>query len=247
MLIRTLILLLFAAQFIPAVSAVAQEQPSSAFEEEFWNGVKDSGRPAAIVDYLWLFPNGRFVGEANAEIERLRMGKGQIITDRPQVDRDRSRSAETSTTAGSRERSGLEAQGPETSEPEAPPKKLITFPAPVEVLPTCSERLGALGAAESGILCMTVLTTGNFTFTRDCQPMSFGFAGVSVPDEVFFRANETLLLEDRDGSTLQPTGGRPNCYLLVGDKPEKLRRYRYVMVEPGEKGARICDASGECF
>ncbi len=77
--------------------------------------------------------------------------------------------------------------------------------------------------------------------------MSFGFAGVSVPDEVFFLVDETLLLADTDGRSLQPTGGRPNCYLIVGEKPGKLRYYRYLMLEQGEKAAMICNVRGQCL
>jgi len=74
---RFLLCILLACFLLPMVPASSQQRPSATFEEDFWNGVKNSGVPQALMESIWLFPDGRFVEEANVEIERRRERKEQ--------------------------------------------------------------------------------------------------------------------------------------------------------------------------
>jgi len=45
-------------------------------ELEFWNAVKESDDPDEVALYLQQFPEGTFVGEAQARLDQLRAKKG---------------------------------------------------------------------------------------------------------------------------------------------------------------------------
>lgn len=247
MTMRSLVCLLLFG-FLWSLAPAAADQRTA--EDDIWNGVKDSGQSEALLGYIWLFPDGRYVDLANAEIERLTLKRGQIIpkdsrrdgSDAAGADRNK---AEPAPQAG---------QKPENAEPSAIPapsddRKLSVLPTPlpVETMPSCAERFAALGPEAERALCVTFIESGNFKFSRDCQPHSFGFAGVSVPEDAFFSAGDTLLLRATDTDSIQTWSDRPYCYEIADGKPAKLRRFQHLMVEVRDTTAQVCNAKGKCF
>ncbi len=145
---RFLLCILLACFLLPMVPASSQQRPSATFEEDFWNGVKDSGVPQALMEYIWLFPDGRFVEEANVEIERLRARKGQVVPSGDGRDEPNDARPADGGAAEADPQPVDRKTDSATSEQPAAPEKRMVIPAapPVAVKQTCSERLGRLGS-----------------------------------------------------------------------------------------------------
>lgn len=247
---RVLVCLLLVGLLWPMTLMASEQQKPNAFEEEFWITVMQVGTSEALVEYLWLFPDGRHVDAANAEIKRLKQYPGAVAPAKNQHNQPE---------AGALDRNKAEpapqpVQKPKAAEPSTMPapsddRKLSVLPTPppVEVMPTCAERFAALGPDAGQALCVTFIESGNFMFSRDCRPHSFGFAGISVPEDAFFSAGDTLLLRATDTDSIQTWSDRPYCYELADGKPAKLRHFQHLMVEARDTTAQVCDAMGKCF
>jgi|GEM_PF-2194838 len=253
--------LLATALMLFSAAASAQQGGENAFEASFWLDVKDSGQPAFIRDYIYLFPEGSHAAEARALLDRL---GAQAPEDRGQrssgtaQSRDRSKDKQVlrprPNDTANRKSSAL--RPPDSSDvghgrdqvpaPKAPGViDLSRLPSPEPAIP-CGERFESAGSEGGGLLCVTFLASRTYSFSRACEPVSFGFAGISVADDVFFSAGETLLVRAGTGASVQVTGGRPECYRLAGDIPKELRKYRHLMLDAWERWVSICDIDGNC-
>lgn len=253
--------LLAAALMLLPAAASAQQGGDNAFEESFWLDVKDSGQPAFIRDYIYLFPEGSHVAEARALLDRPgsrtpddggqspsgtaqsrnRSEDKQVMRPRPNDTAN-----QKSSVLRSPDPSDVGHGRDQVPAPRAPGViDLAKIPSPRSAI-ACGERFESAGPEGASLLCVTFLTSRTYSFSRACEPLSYGFAGVSVADDVFFSAGDTLLIRAGTGASIQVTGGRPKCYRLAGDIPKELRRYRHLMLDSWERWVSVCDIDGNC-
>ncbi len=258
---RSIMPLLVAALMLLPVAARAQQGGENTFEARFWLDVKDSGQPAFIRDYIYLFPDGSHVAEAKALLVRLGSqplddGRQQPSGTAQSGDRGNDKRAampkpdDTANLKPSALRtpdsSGVGHGRDQVPHPKAPGLvDLSKIPSPDPAI-TCLDRFENAGSVGQELLCVTFLASRNYSFSRDCRSVSYGFAGISVADDIFFSAGETLLLLADTEASVQVTGGRPNCYRLAGDIPRELRKYRHLMLESWERWVSVCNIDGDC-
>lgn len=224
---------------LPSV-ATAQKPEGLSLEAVIWVNARESGNPDYIREYLSLYPNGLYVERAMELLSLLDPGS-QHAGEAQEPDPDPA--------PVTRDAKGVLPTGLKPSKPSLdarPP----TPDLPDGSSPSEENMCGGLSVgADSGegrMLCVTFLQSANYTFARNCESQTYGFAGLSVSREVFMSEGETLLLRENANGMHQVTGDRPTCYQLAGDRPEKLSHFSHFVLDYWERSARICDFGGKC-
>jgi len=236
--------LLAAALMLFSAAASAQQGGDRTLETMIWLDVRESGNPAFIRDYIAVYPDGAYVAEARQLLAGLGATPPATVGPLQHGHED----TPAAIPQGIDGQSGNAARLKPNEERRAPTESSIT---PVEMPPqvqgvSCQERFAQAPPSEDQLLCVTFLESGNYTFARECMPQSYGFAGVSVNQKVFFPAGETMLLRAHASGMIQVTGDRPQCFQLAGERPKELARYRHFVLDAWERDARICDMQGKC-